>query len=139
MLKVLLVEDDISFRQMLCDFVQSQFPAVRVNEAKTTEEVMSQLETVQPDLVIININLFEGGLALARRVKTIYPKLPVVMTSNHDVPECRQAVFRAGANCLISKSGSFINELLALIEGFLSFQEAIPETQPTAAISYLAA
>jgi DNA-binding NarL/FixJ family response regulator len=134
MLKVLLVEDDLSFRQLLSDFVQSQFPAVAVAEAKTSDETLTQLQTSHPDLVIINVNLFEGGLALARRVKRLYPQIAVVMTANHDIPECRQAVLRAGANCLLIKSGSFINEVLALIEGLLSFRDATAAARAIASV-----
>jgi DNA-binding NarL/FixJ family response regulator len=135
MIKVLLVEDDLSFRQLLSDFVQSQFPTVEVVETKTSEETLALLQTSMPALVMINVNLFEGGLALARRVKRLYPQVAVVMTANHDIPECRQAVLRAGANCLLIKSSSFINEVLALIEGLLSFRDAAVSARTIASIS----
>lgn len=123
MFKILFVEDDISFRQLICDLVQSQFPSVQVYEAKTSTEALFQIEDSCPDLIVLNINLFDGGLALCREVKSICPQLPVVMTANQDIAECRQAVFRVGANCLISKDGAFIEEILALIEGILTFHD----------------
>ena len=120
--KTLLVEDDPVFRGMLAELLSNEFPDILVYEAGDEASVLSQLDRSPPDVILMDIELpGKNGLVLTRTIKKIYPGIVIVIVSNYDLPEYRQAAFRQGADCYIPKSSaSCVREILARVEGAMS-------------------
>jgi len=102
--KVLIVDDDSLFRKMLKDSLHSQLPSLNILEAKTGQEAMEIIQTSHPDLIFMGIQLPDGnGLEVTHQIKKLYPEVKVIIVTNYDQPEYREAAFRFGGDCYIPK------------------------------------
>jgi DNA-binding NarL/FixJ family response regulator len=105
--------------------LQSNFPSMRIEEAGSGNQALQKLDYLEPDLVFMDIRLPDAnGLGLTRSIKLEWAGTVVVVLSSYDIPEYRQAAFRAGADCFISKdSPSCMDDVLARAEGALAAKE----------------
>ena len=119
--KTLIVEDSVSFRQLLKESLLSRFPLMEVLEAGDGGEALKRIKDFSPDLAIVDIQLpGVNGLDLTKTLKAEYPDLKVIVLTMHDTPEYREAAQQSQANYFISKGSSTKEEILALIESVLS-------------------
>jgi CheY-like chemotaxis protein len=101
---------------MLC----SRFPAVRVEEAGDAPEGFRIVQSRLPELIFIDIRLpGETGLELTRRIKKEHRQIPVIVITNHDLTEYREAAFRYGADHFIPKAELNWDDLTSLVESIL--------------------
>jgi DNA-binding NarL/FixJ family response regulator len=122
MFRTLLVEDNPIFRQTLHDMLHQQFPQVDVREAGDGKSALKSIAEHRPDMVFMDIKLpDDSGLELACRIKTLDPSIVVIILTSHDIPEYRQAAFRNGASCYMSKKSVEPGDIIALIQGTMSF------------------
>ncbi len=117
----LLVEDSELFRSTLRKVIEDHFPQVRIEEAANGFEAMGKIREFAPDLVFMDIGLpGSSGIKLTEQIKARPAAMVVVILTNYDLPEYRQAAFRSGADCFISKgSPTCMEEVLARIQGAL--------------------
>ncbi|MFA7330194.1 MAG: sigma-54 dependent transcriptional regulator [Candidatus Delongbacteria bacterium] len=86
--RIMLVEDDQDVVASLSESLSSQGYEIDFAEDLTTALVL--LTTRPPDLVLLDIHLPgapRGGLELLRRLRTMSPRLPVIMVSGKDSKE----------------------------------------------------
>ena len=122
MFRTLLVEDNSSFRHTLHEMLHQQFPQVDVLEASDGKAALKSIAKSRPDMVFMDITLpDENGLELASRIKTLDPSIMVIILTSHDIPEYRQAAYRNGASCYMCKKSIDPEEIIALIQGTMSF------------------
>ena len=108
MSRAVIVEDGTLFRQLVYETLRSRFPSIEIHDAEGEVEALEKIKTFLPDLVFIDILLREGnGLELTKKIKTDYPNITVVILTNYDLPEYREAALRFGADHFIPKD-SFI-------------------------------
>ena len=118
-MKILIVEDNSTFRQMLKEILYTRFPALEIAEEPDGSELFAKLDAFQPDIVFIDIRLpGESGLELAKKVKTNHPEIVVVMLTSYDLPEYRQAARLSEADHFVPKDIP-TQEFLALVESIL--------------------
>ena len=119
MFRTLLVEDSQSFRAATRELLQSHFPFMGIEEAGSGSQALHKLGYLEPDLVIMDIKLPDAnGVGLTKNIKTGNAGVTVVILSSYDIPEYRQAAFRAGADCFISKdSPTCMEDILARVKG----------------------
>ena len=119
--KLLIVEDSVSFRQLLKESLLSRFPMMEVQEAGDGGEALKRVKAFSPDLVTVDIQLpGENGLDLTKKLKAECPNLKIIILTMHDTPEYREAAHQSQANYFISKGSSTKEEILTLIESALS-------------------
>ena len=112
MIEVLIVEDDPLFRQILKEVLASQFPSVSITETDRGTEALQQFAARRPAIVFMDIKLPEmNGLELTKRMKDADSGVPVIIITNHDTPEYRQAALECGADYFISKASSMDEEI----------------------------
>ena len=92
-----------------------------IGEAASGEEAYALLQTIVPDIVILDVSMpGQGGLSVLRRMKLRWPMLPVLIFSMHDnLPFVVQAL-RAGANGYITKSSepeSMVKAVRSVVAG----------------------
>ncbi len=79
-------------------------------------EAMSKIDLVPPDLVFIDVQLpGMNGIELTRLIRARNPNAIIVILSNHDLTEYREAAYRSGANYYVSKN-SPVGDLFFLVE-----------------------
>ena len=87
MVRTLIVEDSVLFRQVFQEALHARFPSMEIVEALRGEEALVEIRDHLPDLVFIDINLAgENGLELAHKIKTQYPDLVTIILTNYDLP-----------------------------------------------------
>ncbi len=86
-IKVLIVEDDPVFRQLIGDYCRQQ--QMQVSEAEDGQHGLEQFERQRPDLVLVDLSMPRmGGQELLTRLAELDPELPsIVITANKAMSE----------------------------------------------------
>jgi len=96
--RVLLVDDHPVLRRGLAQLIDQDPRLAVCGEAEDAPQAIKAIETLQPDLVIMDISLKHGnGIELLKTVKPHYPDLPVLVLSMHDETLYAERSLRAGA------------------------------------------
>ena len=115
MKRILIVEDNALFLQFLKETLRSRFPSVDILEAANGEEAMQKIKTLPPDAIFMDLRLpGENGLELTKKIKAKYPDIIVVIITNYDLPEYREAAYQCGADHFLSKD-SFLRMLKTIL------------------------
>ncbi|MBN1882972.1 MAG: response regulator transcription factor [Deltaproteobacteria bacterium] len=118
---VLIVDDHDQFRNSLKELITSRFSSFRCEEAKSGKDAMLLVETVQPDLIFMDIKLPDNnGLELTRRIKKTHPEKIIIVITQHDIPEYKEASLESGADYFISKGSMDTDDIVRLIEHFVT-------------------
>lgn len=107
--RVLVVDDSVVVRRVLSDLVSSDPDLELAGTAASAPIALQKLSQVNPDIVILDIEMPEmDGIEAARRIRAGWPKLPIVMCST--LTERGAAVtlqaLAAGASDYVSKPSS---------------------------------
>jgi DNA-binding NarL/FixJ family response regulator len=119
-----------AFQEILKNFFRSRFPSVEflVADGMTA---MEKIESLIPDLILIDIKLpGDNALELTQKIKNRHPEIVVILLSNYDLPEYREAAYRQGADYFITKDSS-VGDYFALIESILTARGRSPERAHT--------
>jgi DNA-binding NarL/FixJ family response regulator len=118
--KILIVDDNLMLRETTRRILKSKFPAFRVLEAADGKEAFTQILNHLPDLILMDIRLpGENGLNLTRKIKDLYPKMAIIIFTNYDLPEYREAAFKNGADVFLSKSSPDLRKLNTVVESIM--------------------
>lgn len=121
MFTTLIVEDNGFFRRLLKESLSSRFPSMEIQEADDGEDAFLRIMDRVPDLIFMDINLpGDNGLELTKKIKTKFPNVIVIILTNYDYPEYREAASRFQANYLLSKKSTSYENILALVKSILS-------------------
>ena len=102
--RVLIVEDNTVFRQLLKDVLNRRFPSAEVYEATDGGEALRQVEGLHPDFIFMDIRLpGETGLQLTQKIKAKYPDITVIVLTSYDSVEYRVAAIRSGGDAYLTK------------------------------------
>ena len=108
MFKTLLVEDNLNYRGVLKNALLNRFNNLETKEAAGENDALNIVDSYVPDLIIMDIDLQNGGsgLDLTKKIKFEYPGIVVVILSQHDIQEYRSIAQQNGADFFFSKSTS---------------------------------
>lgn len=114
-LKILLVDDHLVVRAGVRRLLET-LPGTEIVEAATGPETLAAFRTVEPDVVLLDLNLQGvGGLDLLRRMLLEDKKARVVIFSMHAEPIYAARALKIGAKGYVSKSAS-ADELLTAVK-----------------------
>ncbi len=120
MFRTMLVEDSPSFRQVVKDNLQDQFPSMEIIEAADGAEAFQKIDGRPPNLIFMDISLpGENGLELTRKIKADYPNVTVIILTSHDSPEYREAAIRYKADYFFSKGALLNDGVFTLVKSIL--------------------
>ena len=118
MLKTLIVEDNRFNRDTLKELLNRHFPTMMVGEASSGEEAVQKIESLQPDLIVMDIRLPDvSGLELTRKIKEKNRNIKVLILTGHHYPEYKEMATRYGADGFLVK-GESSKEFLSMVESF---------------------
>ena len=120
-LRLLLVDDHALFREGLIALLSYQHDFTVVGEAEDAESALSQARALQPDIVLMDIQLpGEDGVSATARLKMEMPAVMVVMLTVRDETETLFEAIKAGAQGYLVKnvrSRELLEQLRALARG----------------------
>ena len=104
MKRILIVEDNAFFLQFLKETRHARLPSVDIFEAPNGEEALEKVKALVPDAIFTDLRLpGENGLELTKKIKAQYPDAIVVILTNYDLPEYREAAYQFGADHFVPK------------------------------------
>ncbi len=114
-LKILLVDDHLVVRAGVRRLLET-LPGTEIVEAATGPETLAAFRTLEPDVVLLDLNLQGvGGLDLLRRMLLEDKRARVVIFSMHAEPIYAARALKIGAKGYVSKSAS-ADELLTAVK-----------------------
>jgi two-component system NarL family response regulator len=119
-LKILLVDDHALVLEGLKHFLASQGIEV-VGTARNSIEALMQYEMLQPDVVLMDIQMVGcDGIQATRMIKKDYPDAKIIMLTAFEDEENLLAAFQAGAEGYLLKTmepESFLRQLTGMNAG----------------------
>lgn len=102
--KTLIVEDNSTFRKAFKRVLRKRFPLMAVEEARDAAEALEKVEMFLPQLVFMDVSLpGESGLELTKKIKASHPEVFIIILTDYNLPEYREAAFDSGADDFIVK------------------------------------
>jgi len=95
MIKVFILDDHQVIIEGIRALLQDEKDIEWMGSARTPEEMMTFLKRVQPDIILLDVNLPQkSGLVLCREIKEQYPAVEVIGLSTSDQPSVIRKLFR---------------------------------------------
>jgi DNA-binding NarL/FixJ family response regulator len=112
-IRVLVADDDPSFRSSVCDLIERQPGLEVVATAADGLRAIELTDDVDPDAVVLDVHMpLLDGVSTAARLRRDHPSLCLIALTGDDEPALHEAVREAGADEVLLK-----NQLLdALVE-----------------------
>jgi DNA-binding NarL/FixJ family response regulator len=102
--KIFLVDDHPLVREWLTNLIHQQPDLSVCGEAETAPEALEAIPKLKPDVAIVDISLKGGsGIELIKNLKTVQPRVAVIVLSMHDEDLYAERALRAGARGYIMK------------------------------------
>ncbi|MGH9442344.1 MAG: response regulator [Thermoanaerobaculia bacterium] len=107
-MRVFVADDSKPVRERLLS-VLGDIPGVEVvGEAEDALAARVLITALQPDVVILDINMPGGsGIEVLREIKGQSPAPTVIMLTNHSQPQYKKRGLEAGADFFLDKSTEF--------------------------------
>jgi DNA-binding NarL/FixJ family response regulator len=119
-IKVLLADDHVLIRHGIKKIIKANEELRVVGEASSGEELMGFLETLEVDLIILDIAMPGiGGMETLGKVKNRYPWIKILMLTMYKNKQYFYNAMAAGADGYLMKDDSD-SELLVAIDKVLS-------------------
>jgi DNA-binding NarL/FixJ family response regulator len=114
-IRILIADDHPLIRDGLRFLLASVDDAEVVGEATTGEEAIAQAEKLQPDVILMDIQMPDlNGIEATRRIVEANPHLPILMLTMYEDDESVFTAMQAGARGYLVK-GADQNEVLRAI------------------------
>ena len=101
-LNIVLVEDHLSLRAVTAEILRLQ--GYRVTELSCAEDVEDEIIGQKVDIFILDLKLpGEDGISLARRLRSVHPKVGIIMMTARDQPKDMEDGLVSGADNYLIK------------------------------------
>jgi DNA-binding NarL/FixJ family response regulator len=106
-IKIVLVDDHRIFRDGLKSLLSEVEFIEVIGEASGGSELMDLLNTLKPDLLILDISMKDiSGIEVSKQVTMLYPEIKIMILSMHTNEEFVINAIKAGVNGYLSKDAS---------------------------------
>ena len=106
---ILVVDDHRSFADLLSAALNSVGGMRCVGTASTAAEAIARAAELQPNIVIMDIQMpRQDGLAATRKIREIAPNSVIAVVTAYRDPEWISRAAQAGASAFIPKNGSLV-------------------------------
>src|SRR5262245_1365584 len=123
--RLLLVDDHALFREGLISLLSYHDDFAVVGEAEDAEGALAQASALQPDIVLMDVELpGEDGVLATRRMTTELPAVTVVMLTVRDDTQTLFDAIKAGAQGYLIKNARS-REMLEQLRGLARGEAAI--------------
>lgn len=114
-IRVLLADDQILFRQMMFETLREEEDIEVIGQAANGEEAVLLTEALQPDIVLLDINMPRlNGIAATVEIKRVRPEARVVILTAFDEDQFVFQLITAGATGYLLKDSHSAEVLRAI-------------------------
>lgn len=116
MIKILIADDHPIVRKGLKELIEETPDMTVADEASTGQEVLKKIHERDYDVVLLDISMpGRSGLDVLKELKTLKPKLPVLVLSIHPEEQYAVQALKAGAAGYLTKE-SAPDELISALK-----------------------
>jgi DNA-binding NarL/FixJ family response regulator len=102
--RVLVVDDQLSFRRVARDVINATGGFELVREAASGAEALIYADELRPELVLLDVRMpGMGGIETARRLHASHPDTVIVLISLDELPNAAVALASCGAATFVRK------------------------------------
>ncbi len=113
--RILVVDDHLSFAELLSAALESVPGMTCVGTASTAAEAIVRADELRPDIVIMDIQMpRQDGLLATRRIREALPHIIIVVVTAYRDPSWISRAAQAGASGFIPKNGS-LTEMISVL------------------------
>ena len=117
---ILVVDDHVILRRTLYDWLMLNIHPCQIIEAGCGEEALTQVSTIPPHLVIMDISLPDmDGIQVTKQIKKLFSDVLVVVLSTHEENVYKEEAARAGADAYVTKR-EMRNNLIPVLKQLLN-------------------
>jgi DNA-binding NarL/FixJ family response regulator len=136
--RILVVEDHAPFRRITCEALRRR-AGFEIFEAADGLEALRKAEELQPDLILLDINLPKlHGFEVAGRMGRLAPQARILFMSQESSPNIVRHGFRLGGRGYIHKQQA-ATDLTPAIDAVLGGRRFVSSTVPCAELTGLSA
>ena len=115
--KILIVEDNDTYRTTLKNLLSQRFPDFQFEETKNGEETLAIIKYFNPDMIFMDIVLpGQNGLEVTQKIRASGHDVVIIIMTSYDMPVYRDAAKKYGADHFVSKGTSSASEIIALVD-----------------------
>ena len=123
-LRILVVEDFQPFRRLICTALQRR-AEFQTTEAADGLEAVQKAEALQPDLILLDINLPKlHGFEVAKQIRSLAPHARLIFVSQEFSSDIVQKALSLGADGYVQKLSAG-TDLLPAIDAVLGGQRFV--------------
>ena len=116
-IRMLIVDDVAQVRQDLRMLLTLSCDVEVVGEAANGQEAVSKAETIQPEVILMDLEMpVMDGYRATRQIKNLYPSCRIVALTVHGYEEARQKALQAGVDAFIVKGEPVENLVQAIMD-----------------------
>jgi two-component system, NarL family, nitrate/nitrite response regulator NarL len=123
-IRVIVADDHPMFRAGIVVTFKNTTGFDVVGEAATAEEAVNAAQTLQPDVVLLDVNMPGSGLTAAAEITRTCPKVRVVMLTVAETSDTVNNALEAGASGYVLK-GATGAELVLVVESICGGQSYV--------------
>jgi len=119
--RVLIVEDDTDFRQLIREILINHFPSLNIGEAANKRQAIQKIKQFSPQLIFMDTNMLDGSsLPLVKKIKETHPETIIVALTLYNIKEYKDAALQSGADYFLAKSCLTGNIIVELVKSIIS-------------------
>jgi CheY-like chemotaxis protein len=101
-LSMLIVDDNVKMRSMVAEIIKRK--TINVLECTGGIDALGKYRIHRPDWIVMETKTQRmDGLAATELIHQFFPKAKVMLVSQEDTPEMKQAAQHAGASAIVPK------------------------------------
>ncbi len=126
-IRVMLVDDHHLFREGVASLLKRDERFAVLSEARSGEEALEQLETAQPDVILMDVRMPGiSGIEATRQILQKYPSVKVVMITASERDEDLFDAVKAGAQGYVLKAVTDSKQMREAILAVAAGEAIIP-------------
>jgi DNA-binding NarL/FixJ family response regulator len=131
MMRILIVEDHVLFREGLVSLLEKQTNLSVVGEADSAHEAVAKALEIKPDIILMDIGLPDGsGLDAVITILHHLPETMIIILTIHETNELLFEAIRAGARGYLLKNTP-VNNLIASLQAVERGEAALSRSLTT--------